>query len=59
MTKLYKCDRCKKFVSKQSFTKLSEPSVFRFGKKKHLCEECAKSFRKWFQEGIKKNNEER
>lgn len=50
---MYKCDRCKKLVSKQSFAKLSEPSVFYFGKKKHLCEECAESFRKWFLEGIK------
>ncbi len=49
MSKLYKCDRCGDYV--ESTCKLSTPSVFRFGRKKHLCAECEQSFLRWFWTG--------
>lgn len=48
---MYKCDRCGKLVSKSGINNLSKPRIFRVGKKMHVCRECARSFRKWFEEG--------
>lgn len=49
MSKVYKCDRCGDYTL--STHKLSNPGVFRFGRKYHLCAECERSFRRWFWEG--------
>lgn len=49
--RMYKCDRCGKFVSKSCFKKLSKPRIFRLGKKLHVCQECARSFCNWLEEG--------
>ena len=48
--RVYKCDRCGKYVaieSKYFFVRKPTP-LYRIGLKKHLCEDCAKSFREWF-----------
>lgn len=49
MSKVYKCDRCGDYVV--STHKLSSPSVFRFGRKNHICAACEQSFRRWFWSG--------
>ena len=49
MSKVYMCDRCGAYVL--SLCKLSRPSVFRFGRKRHLCDECERSFNRWFSQG--------
>lgn len=49
--RMYKCDRCGKLVGKSSIGKLSKPSIFRLGKKLHICAECRHSFREWLEEG--------
>ena len=48
--RVYKCDRCGKCVSVGGLFELTPPRlrIYRFGIKKHLCCECAKSFREWF-----------
>lgn len=48
--RVYKCDRCGKFVTLDHMYKVASPRlmVCRFGRKKHLCKDCAKSFREWF-----------
>lgn len=53
---MYKCDRCGKLVSKSAINNLSKPRIFRLGKKLHVCQECARSFRKWFEEGRVNND---
>lgn len=47
--RVYKCDRCGKYVTLSLF-ELTPPHlrIYRFVIKKHLCCECAKSFREWF-----------
>lgn len=48
--RVYKCDRCGKYVSlgmRERFLRNSSP-MWRFGRKKHLCDDCVKSFRRWF-----------
>lgn len=50
--RMYKCDRCGKLVSKSGINNLSKPRIFRPGKKLHVCQECTRSFRKWFEEGM-------
>lgn len=54
--RMYKCDRCGKLVSKSAINNLSKPRIFRLGKKLHVCQECARSFRKWFEEGRVNND---
>lgn len=49
--RFYKCDRCGALVIKSGITNLSKPRIFRLGKKLHICQECAGSFRKWLEEG--------
>lgn len=48
--RVYKCDRCGKYVTFSGLFELTPPRlrVYRFGIKKHVCDECAKSFRRWF-----------
>lgn len=48
--RVYKCDRCGKFVSLDGLYKVAKPRLMicSFGRKMHLCRECAKSFREWF-----------
>ena len=50
--RVYKCDRCGKYVSaglRDYFVRKPTP-LYRIGRKMHLCDDCAKSFRKWFYE---------
>lgn len=54
--RMYKCDRCGNLVSKSNLKALSKPTVFRFGKKKHLCKRCTSSFFEWFEQGRKDAN---
>lgn len=44
----YKCDRCGAFATRNIFVRKQSRFVYRFGKKRHLCADCAKSFRRWF-----------
>lgn len=48
--RVYKCDRCGKYVSiKAKYFFVRKPThLYRIGSKKHLCDDCAKSFRRWF-----------
>lgn len=48
--RVYKCDRCDQLVEQDFLNLLSFPyrGIYRFGKKGHLCDECAESFRNWF-----------
>lgn len=50
--RVYKCDRCGKYVTLSGLFELTPPHmrVYGFVIKKHLCGECAKSFREWFSE---------
>ena len=52
MGRLYRCDRCGKLIEKSELKKLSKPSpyFFRLGSKAIICYECAKSYRRWFEE---------
>ena len=48
--RVYKCDRCWKYVeieAKHFFVRKPTP-LWRIGLKKHLCDDCAKSFYEWF-----------
>ena len=48
--RVYKCDRCGKYVAietKHFFVRKPTP-LWRFGRKIHICDDCAKSFRRWF-----------
>ena len=58
--RLYKCDRCGKYVKRDSLRLLTLPYrwLYRFGKKGHLCESCEKSFRDWFYEAKQKHGGE-
>jgi len=48
--RVYECDRCGKFISasiRDFFIRKPSRGVYRFGKKMHLCRDCAESFRRW------------
>lgn len=47
--RMYKCDRCGELVtaSYKSFIRKPYRGVYRFGKKAHLCPDCAEDLRKW------------
>ena len=50
--RVYRCDRCGKFVSlkmRDYFLRNPTP-LWRFGRKIHLCGDCARSFCRWFSE---------
>lgn len=59
--RIYECDRCGKLVEQDFLHRISFPyrGIYRFGKKGHVCDECAKSFRNWFFEFKNKKNSER
>lgn len=49
--RIYRCDRCGKYISKDMrdfFVRKPARHVYRFGRKRHLCEDCADSFDRWF-----------
>lgn len=48
--RVYKCDRCGKYVplEKKYFFIRKPTPLWRFGRKIHICDDCAKSFRIWF-----------
>lgn len=47
--RMYRCDRCGELVSSscRSFIRKPYRGVYRFGKKAHLCPDCAEDLRKW------------
>ena len=48
--RVYKCDRCGKYVSPNArdfFLRKPTP-LWRLGRKIHICDDCAKSFLRWF-----------
>ena len=48
--RVYKCDRCGKYVPlglRNLFLRKPSP-LWRLGRKMHICDNCAKSFRRWF-----------
>ena len=50
--RVYKCDRCGAYVEssmRDFFVRKPSKGVYRFGKKMHLCHECAESFKEWLQ----------
>ena len=48
--RVYKCDRCGKYVTLGYIYELRQPrrSMYGYTIKKHICIDCAKSFREWF-----------
>lgn len=48
--RVYKCDRCGKYVplEKKYFFIRKPTPLWRLGRKIHICDNCAKSFRRWF-----------
>lgn len=49
--RVYKCDRCGKFFKRDELmvmTALILPVYFNFRIKRHVCDNCARSFRRWF-----------
>lgn len=49
--RVYKCDRCGKYVSlnaRDFFLRKPTRGIYKLSKKIHLCRDCAKSFRRWF-----------
>lgn len=48
--RVYKCDRCGKYVplEKKYFFIRKPTPLWRLGRKIHICDDCAKSFRIWF-----------
>lgn len=48
--RVYKCDRCGKYVllEKKYFFIRKPTPLWRLGRKIHICDDCAKSFRRWF-----------
>lgn len=49
---VYKCDRCGKYVplEKKYFFLRKPTPLWRLGRKMHICDDCAKSFRRWFRD---------
>lgn len=48
--RVYKCDRCGKYVSikaRDYFLRNPTP-LYRLGRKMHICDNCANSFSRWF-----------
>lgn len=48
--RVYKCDRCGKYVSRTArdfFVRKPTSGIYKLSKKIHLCSGCAKSFRMW------------
>lgn len=47
--RMYRCDRCGGMVSAsyKSFIRKPSRGVYRFGKKGHLCPDCADDLRRW------------
>ena len=50
--RVYVCDRCRRPITSggKDFFVRKPSKVYRFGKKMHLCGECAESFRRWLTE---------
>lgn len=48
--RVYKCNRCGKYVplEKKYFFLRKPTPLWRLGRKIHICDDCAKSFRRWF-----------
>lgn len=51
--KVYECDRCGRYVEQRALELLRMPyrGIWKVGSKRHLCPECAESFREWFAAG--------
>lgn len=48
--RVYKCDRCGKMVEKTNLFNLRKPRVFYLGTKATICDDCKRSFYRWFSE---------
>lgn len=51
--RVYVCDRCGRLITSDArdfFVRKPSRGIYRFGKKMHLCGECAESFRRWLTE---------
>lgn len=49
--RIYKCDRFGKYVSRMArdfFVRNPTRGIYKLRKNIHLCRDCAKSFRRWF-----------
>lgn len=57
--RVYKCDRCGKYVplEKKYFFIRKPTPLWRLGLKIHICDDCAKSFRRWFNDTKAKEEE--
>lgn len=48
--KVYKCDRCGRYVEQRALELLRMPyrGIWRIGRRGHLCPECVESFGRWW-----------
>ena len=48
--KVYECDRCGRYVEQRALELLRMPyrGIWRIGRRRHLCPECAESFGRWW-----------
>lgn len=53
--KVYECDRCGRYVEMDLKRYVYRPyrGIWKIGARRHLCPECAESFRTWFSDGEK------
>ena len=58
--RVYKCDRCGKYAQRTArdfFVRKPTSGIYKLSKKIHLCSDCEKSFRSWFNEREKEVGE--
>lgn len=48
--RVYKCDRCGKYVVTKYFFVRKPTPLWRIGRKVHICDDCAESFLRWCSE---------
>lgn len=51
--KVYECDRCGRYVEMDARMYVRRPyrGIWKVGSRRHLCPECAESFKEWFAAG--------
>ena len=51
--KVYECDRCGRYVEMDARMYVHRPyrGIWKVGSRRHLCPECAESFREWVAAG--------
>lgn len=57
--KVYECDRCGRYVEMDAMMYVHRPyvGIWKISSKRHLCPECAESFREWLAAGEKYRRE--